>query len=1144
MTLALGPFDLIEPAGRGAMADVWRAVHRRQQVEVAIKVVTAPSGQQARFRRLFTDELRAVARLDHPAIVRLHDHGEIPPGLDARLPPGAPYLVMSWLGHGSLRDRIPMAWEPLRATLLAILDALAHAHARGVVHRDLKVDNVLFGRHGPVLTDFGLAWQLGHAPDDGEPRRLMGTPNYMAPEQIEGDARALGPWTDLYALGCVAYALATGRPPFDRPGPRAVLRAHLGEPVEPMRTAHPLPAAFERWTRRLLHKHPAARYPLAADAAVALLAIDARHGGRTVTGPIPPIPTEPSESDLTLVAPPTFVSITDDRWSQPRDADRPAVPASWRGPERDDEAPVLLGTGRAVFGLRTIGIRGREAERDALWAALRAAIEGPRLSALALVGPAGQGKSRLAAWIGHRAHELGAALPLHATHARPEGPACGLGPMLARHLRCDGLPADERLTRISARIGDPPLARALAAWFDPAGKLRLGGEAVTLRSETERRRVLTRALTHLAAARPLVIVIDDAQWADDAVRFVEHLFTEAPALPALIVFTARDETGAPALDRLLRDRRVARVPVGPLPQDAHARLIHSLLPLDPELVGDLVERTAGSPIFAEQIIGHWLAVDALEAGPRGFRLAPGAPPEPPTDLEAAWTARLDDALGADDLARRAFEAAAVLGVHFDPAEWTEVLAALALPLPAAAVDRMLDARLLHRDGDRLRFAHGLLREALQRAARDAGRAAAANRACAAVLERDPAADPLRRAEHLLAAGDRLAALAPLAAACARALRRADVPAAQRALTRRTRALRAARLPRLHLAWAENRVLAARLANGEGHAIAAHRRARRAEAGARHLGDRRLLVAALINRGIAACVLGHRHLQDGLTAFDEARALADATGDDEAWIDATTRRGTALLGAGHTDAAHDDYLAARARLGPTPDDALRGEIERKLCDIARRRGDHDAAIAHALTARACFTRIGARWSIARLSNTLGDMHRYRGDFAAAMRAYEELRQLSIELGITIGADYAHANLGLTLIELGRYAEARPLLDRARAAAVDRGDTELCIYMHAALWACDAADADWAAFDARQPHLAPLATGRIHDPDAAMVARHAARLAAEAGQPARAAAARALAIAQLDALGREDDAAALRAERPTTAPAAPLDPRAPE
>ncbi len=190
----LGPFDLYlhASAGKGGMATVWSARHRVTGTPVAVKVLDRVQAQDEIFVAAFASEVRAVAGLEHPSVVHVLDHGLVPALADSRsngaLPEGSPFLVMEYASAGTLLSVPPPDGDGLIAVLRSVLEALAHAHARGVIHRDIKAGNVLLCgaddlRPGWKLSDFGLAVGLGDDPEasafgDG----VVGTPSYMAPE--------------------------------------------------------------------------------------------------------------------------------------------------------------------------------------------------------------------------------------------------------------------------------------------------------------------------------------------------------------------------------------------------------------------------------------------------------------------------------------------------------------------------------------------------------------------------------------------------------------------------------------------------------------------------------------------------------------------------------------------------------------------------------------------------------------------------------------------------------------------------------------------------------------------------------------------------------------------------------------------------
>ncbi|HEY2738843.1 MAG TPA: serine/threonine-protein kinase, partial [Thermoanaerobaculia bacterium] len=309
VTIPLGPFGLIRRIGRGGMAEVWSGVHITQGVPVAVKVMTGERLRDAQYREAFRNEVQAVASLDHPGIVMVLDHGEVSAESETAskglLPRGSPYLAMELADGGTLLDtaREVEDWNTLRSILFALLDAMAHAHALGVVHRDLKPSNVLIFGAGAdrqlKLADFGLAQAVEAIqvlPDSSD--FVCGTPSYMAPEQIRGEWRDYGAWTDLYGLGSLAWMIATGKPPFYDAGLLELVRRQLCEEPPDLQPLFPVPAGFEAWLRRLLEKEPGHRFVRAADAAWSL------RGLGSVSAPQPFVTTVGNDDDPTEVIAP------------------------------------------------------------------------------------------------------------------------------------------------------------------------------------------------------------------------------------------------------------------------------------------------------------------------------------------------------------------------------------------------------------------------------------------------------------------------------------------------------------------------------------------------------------------------------------------------------------------------------------------------------------------------------------------------------------------------------------------------------------------------------------------------------------------------------------------------------------------------
>ena len=267
----------VELVARGAMGDVFRATDSTLDRVVAIKVLAGPADDES--RRRFAREARAAARVsDHPNIVTIYDVGE------AAHPP---YIVMEYVRGGSLEQRLRMGRAP-EADALRWLEqsarALDHAHAHGIVHRDVKPGNLLLDREGDVhVADFGIA-SAAWMPSLTAQGTVLGTAGYLAPEQALGE-RA-GAASDRYALGVVAYELLAGERPFERDSPTAEAAAHVNEPV-PSIAHQGRPAELDPVFQRALSKRPESRYATCAEFVADLRAALARAAGTTQTYAVP-----------------------------------------------------------------------------------------------------------------------------------------------------------------------------------------------------------------------------------------------------------------------------------------------------------------------------------------------------------------------------------------------------------------------------------------------------------------------------------------------------------------------------------------------------------------------------------------------------------------------------------------------------------------------------------------------------------------------------------------------------------------------------------------------------------------------------------------------------------------------------------------
>lgn len=315
-TLTFGKYIVTKTLGRGGMAEVYLARDPVLERYVAIKVIyphlAADPGFEERFRR----EAKLVAALRHAHIVQLHDFD---------VAANQPFMVMEYLGGGSLKDRLAalrgrgttMPLAEIAHILEPIASALDYAHAHGTIHRDVKPANILFTSTGdPVLSDFGIAKIVGEAAQISITGSTIGSPAYMSPEQA--DNKAVDARSDLYSLGVVVYEMASGRVPFHGDSPTAVLMQHItASPPPPRQFNANIPEPVQAVILKALAKNPAARFVSATELARAFSAALQGHAPVSDKAIATGAPTLVEPSSDKSVASPTKLPSSRTNWLMP-----------------------------------------------------------------------------------------------------------------------------------------------------------------------------------------------------------------------------------------------------------------------------------------------------------------------------------------------------------------------------------------------------------------------------------------------------------------------------------------------------------------------------------------------------------------------------------------------------------------------------------------------------------------------------------------------------------------------------------------------------------------------------------------------------------------------------------------------------------
>lgn len=694
-------YEVVRLIGEGGMGRVYEAIDLRTKRHVAIKTLRA-NLVDAAAQRLLLNEATAAARVRHPGIVELLDLQR-----DER---GTPYLVMelvdgddtsSWIG------RWP-GWGVVAPTLRQIADALAAAHANGIVHGDLKPANIMLTNDGVAkLIDLGIARVLDPMRVRTAGSGVAGTPTYMAPEQFEAGG-LVGPWTDLYAFGVFMAELLAGRSPFEATTVTQLILAKHEDIVIGTRAGLDVPSELLEMIAQLLRPEPRRRPRFAATVrdTIARLANKVKDdvvdtGPQTIVklpssialGETLAVPSQPTIQDASSRRPDTGLTPTDDVL---------VISGGLTGGSTL-EAPASTG----VLTHGPVPLVGREEEIHILEDMMRQTCAEGGVRAMILCGASGAGKSRIARH-GHYLAEL---------RGQMEGLAAAYDPARPGvEALADAFRAVLGTSAVQWAGSAPtsgPLADHLAHWLGSRDRDPMSPEAAA--------EIAHRTLVEMSAERPTYVWLDDVDAARDGGIELATMLLQRQQARALVVATVRgskaDYEQSLAASIGAHPSSIV-IELGALEPAAQRELVRTFAPLAPRVLDELSRIADDTPLLVMHRVRDWQAANLLEESPSGLVPAGGATvaslvADHPLDDVLKRRARTTlDVLGARaGEANRAVVHMALLGMRFEERVLRASVGHDSL------VDDVLDVMLLEglliaERGGVYRFDHALIRNAL------------------------------------------------------------------------------------------------------------------------------------------------------------------------------------------------------------------------------------------------------------------------------------------------------------------------------------------------------------------------------------------------------------------------------------------------
>ncbi|MEE2828148.1 MAG: hypothetical protein VX498_03085, partial [Myxococcota bacterium] len=512
----------------------------------------------------------------------------------------------------------------------------------------------------------------------------------------------------------------------------------------------------------------------------------------------------------------------------------------------------------------------------------------------------------------------------------------------------------------------------------------------------------------------------------------------------------------------------------------------------------------------------------LHATDRGFELAAAAPIQVPDDIHQVWLSAVNRVLEPfGEEGRLALELAAVLGRQVDSGEWHLLCAHRGVQIPHGLLAALADRALVRKHDASWSFAHALLRESLERTAKEAGRLEALHEACVEVLLAQ-GAGPIRLGRHMLLAGHPEDAMSPLLTGADIAWSRGEYGRVAELLLLRERALERSNVPANDPRWGQGWIRRARLAMRRGDVSLGYSLLRQTEKAARLHGWMAELSETLSSRAAHHAFVGETQL--AIEASEEAVTLAESTGNLLLVARAYRSLGRRLVDRGELERARILVGQAREMFCALDDEIGIIQSDQVLFLVARQSGQLEEA--HETLQRLLELQEGRgyRWGLASAINGMADLARYNGDLELAEHRYRRAAELFMSVSPSAAMSRSvTVNLALVLVVQERYDEAAGLLTEALTAIDDGSSISVRGFARILLACCAAGTGRWEGFDVPfLKGLSLLTRTELLDVDLAGLAEHIARLALEADQADRAVRALELATRQWRGLGREDEA----------------------